>query len=306
MIPQGFKAMLAAPLTKPEALQFPVSASPKIDGVRAVIFDGVAYAGRSMKPIPNNAVQQWARLHRYVLEGLDGELVVGSPTAPNCMQATTSGVMRIKGEPDFSFHVFDCLRAPETPFETRYRASFDACEGVDSVPFSRLFLVDQWHVYSQAALDRLEGEFVGQGYEGMMVRSLLAPYKYGRSTEREAGLLKVKRFTDAEAVIVGFVEEMHNTNEATKDNNGRTERSTAKAGLVGKGTLGAFIVRDLMTGLVFNVGTGFTAEQRAEFWLDREALQGRIITYKSFQHGVKELPRHPVFKSFRALEDMQQ
>ncbi|MEX3614478.1 MAG: hypothetical protein VB141_12185 [Burkholderia gladioli] len=61
-IPTGFKPMLAATLTKPELIKFPVWASPKIDGIRCVFFGGAAYS-RSLKPIPNPVVQEFAARH---------------------------------------------------------------------------------------------------------------------------------------------------------------------------------------------------------------------------------------------------
>lgn len=142
-----------------------------------------------------------------------------------------------------------------------------------------------------------------------MIRAERGAYKCGRSTEREGGLVKVKRFVDAEAVVVGFVEEMHNANEATRDALGNTERSTSKAGLVGKGTLGALVVRrtdpyvDAMRPL-FNIGTGFTAAQREDFWNRREELLHTLVKFKHFDHGTVDAPRHPVFLGFRAPEDM--
>jgi len=39
-----------------------------------------------------------------------------------------------------------------------------------------------------------EEKFLKEGYEGIMARSPHAPYKVGRSTLKEQGLLKIKRF----------------------------------------------------------------------------------------------------------------
>jgi DNA ligase-1 len=295
-IPTGFKPNLAATLTKPELIKYPVYCSPKIDGIRCVVFDGVAYS-RSLKPIPNEFVQAWAKENAFCLHLLDGELVVGSPTDPNCMQNSTSGVMRIKGEPDFSFHVFDYVDQGPT-YERRLA---DLLDHIPEIPGGRVRLVNQHMAHGLPDLDR-ESDFLEQGYEGMMIRDPRGTYKFGRSTEREGGLVKVKRFTDAEAVVVGYVEEMHNGNEAKRDALGNTERSTEKAGLVGKGTLGALVVRDAQ-GRVFNIGTGFTAVQRADLWLRQPDYLGSLVTFKYFDHGIKESPRHPVFKSFRAKED---
>ncbi|CAJ0901432.1 hypothetical protein R6138_04580 [Ralstonia thomasii] len=308
MIPQGFKPNLAATLTKPDLIRFPVWASPKIDGVRCVVFGGVAYS-RSLKPIPNPFVQAWAKDHALSLEGLDGELVVGSATDPNCMQNTTSGVMKRSGEPDFSFHVFD--KVYPLPCEFWQRS-----EGVDAAlswGIPRVQGVPQHMVCDLSYMDRKEAEFLAEGYEGMMIRAHDGLYKFGRSTEREGGLVKVKRFTDAEAVVVGFVEEMHNTNVATRDALGHTERSTSKAGLVGKGTLGAFVIlpkgmedfyKDKPLEDYPRCGTGFTAVQRLAFWQQRDMFMGQVLKFKHFDHGTVDAPRHPVFLGFRAPEDM--
>ena len=88
-----------------------------------------------------------------------------------------------------------------------------------------------------------EEECLAAGYEGVMVRTPDSPYKCGRSTEREGWLLKIKRFEDAEAVVLESYEGMTNQNAAELDAFGRTKRSLAQAGMVGRGELGGFIVR---------------------------------------------------------------
>ncbi|MFM2472399.1 ATP-dependent DNA ligase [Burkholderia cenocepacia] len=317
MIPHGFKPNLAATLTKPELIEFPVWASPKIDGIRCVFFGGVAYS-RSLKPIPNPVVQGFAKAYEDVLEGLDGELVVGNPNDPNVMQQTTSGVMSKSAEPDFTFWVFDWVPAVQAAIRTEhygYRHRSDEVEarliGASLIGIGRIRAVPQHFCTCAFDLDILEARFLADGYEGMMIRAHDGKYKCGRSTEREGGLVKVKRFVDGEAVIVGFEEEMRNENEATRNATGRTERSTAQAGLVGKGSLGALVVRRVDTlddrvpvGPVFNIGTGFTASQRREMWEGRAKLAGSLVKFKHFDHGTVDAPRHPVFIGFRHPEDM--
>lgn len=293
--------MLAATLTKPEAIQYPAWASPKIDGIRCIVFGGVAYS-RSLKPIRNKFVQEWVASKRWALDGFDGELVVGSPTDPNCMQNTTSGVMRAEGHPDFTFYVFDYVAAAERTDVRRYLLEL-AFQYIPELQDPRVRLLEQVEILDADELANVEAGHLAEGYEGVMLRRIHSVYKYGRATERSGELVKVKRFTDSEAIVVGFVEEMHNTNEATRDAFGRTERSTAKAGLVGKGTLGALecITPD---GVRFQIGSGFSADQRAEFWRTREALRGLIVSYRHFDHGTVTAPRHPVFKAFRDPEDI--
>ena len=117
-------------------------------------------------------------------------------------------------------------------------------------------------------------------------------------------LLKVKGFVANEAEIIGFEEQMMNCNEPTRNEPGRTKRSTAKADRVGKDTLGALKIRDLKTGLEFRVGTGMDDEMRNHLWNCQRQYTGKIIACKYFPVGVKDLPRHPVFKGYRHKEDM--
>jgi DNA ligase-1 len=140
-----------------------------------------------------------------------------------------------------------------------------------------------------------------------MIRDPHGLYKFGRATAKSGELLKIKRFVDDEAVVVGVEELMHNENEAKTNALGRTERSTAKAGLRGAGTLGKLIVRR-QDGVEFGIGTGFTAQQRADLWDHRRRrgpLVGKLVTYKHFANaGVKDAPRFPVFKAFRDATDL--
>ena len=110
----------------------------------------------------------------------------------------------------------------------------------------------------------------------------------------EGYLLKLKRFEDAEAVVIGFEERMHNGNEATVSELGRTKRSSHKANKSGRGDLGALVCRT-PEGIEFNIGTGFTDSDRQRIWDSRDQFLGRNAKYKFFPVGVKEAPRHPVF-----------
>lgn len=96
---------------------YPKFCSPKYDGNRCYIQDGVALSS-SGKPIRNDCIRE--SLSMRILEGFDGELVVGSPTAKDVRRATSSGVGRKAGKPDFTFYVFDSYIA-EGGFEERVR-----------------------------------------------------------------------------------------------------------------------------------------------------------------------------------------
>ena len=150
-----------------------------------------------------------------------------------------------------------------------------------------------------------EEEFaLKQGYEGLMIRSFDGKYKHGRSTEKQGYLLKLKQFKDIEAEIVGYKELMHNENEAKINELGYTERSTKKEGKVPAGVLGAFVCKAEGYEDTFDVGTGFTAEQRKRFWEIKDSLIGNLAKIKIQPSGELNKPRFPVFLGFRDRRDL--
>lgn len=288
------KPMLSATCEDIHTLKYPVLASPKLDGIRCLIVGGVALS-RNFKNIPNESIR--STLDHDGLSGLDGELIVGDPKAADCYRKTNSGVMSHSGAPNWTFWVFDDFTRPDLPFADRLAAVKARVAGIGNrrvrvVPHVRKTTPEELHEY--------ETQHIIAGYEGIMVRSLDGRYKHGRATAREASLLKIKRFTDGDARIVDFEEQMHNANELTKDELGRAKRSGHKANMVPKGTLGALKVVDTQTGVDFDIGTGFTDAERQEIWNSRAAWKGRLVKYKSMAVGVKERPRHPVYLGPRA------
>ena len=167
-----------------------------------------------------------------------------------------------------------------------------------------LHLVAHGSAESPEQLLDCERIYLAAGYEGMMVRSLDGPYKNGRSTEKQGYLLKVKRFTDSEAEIIGYTELMHNNNDAKVGVLGYIERSHKQEGLTPAGVLGTIVVKDVKSGVEFEIGTGFKMQEREQFWLHKDELIGLTVKYKYMEHGMKDKPRHPVFLGFRSQEDM--
>lgn len=290
-----FKPMLAA--NTKGAIQFPVLASPKLDGVRCLIIDGKAM-GRSLKPLPNKHLQ--SIFGKAELNGLDGELICGPVTGEDGFRKTTSAVMTIEGEPELTYWVFDMWNVDEG-FATRHYQTKRMSEKYASLGIK---IVPHKLVYNQEELDRLEQKWLKDGFEGVMIRDPRGPYKCGRSTAKEGYLLKIKRFADSEARILGVTELLHNDNEATTSPTGYVQRSSHKEGMKPAGVLGSLVVEDVKTKVVFDLGTGFTAEQRQEYWNNYESIIGKIVKYKYQESGVKDKPRFPVFLGFRHEVDM--
>lgn len=279
----------------PDDIRFPVYASPKIDGIRVTVWNGTPLT-RALKDVPNHYIRETIKAANLPAV-FDGELVVGSPMAHDCINKTTSGVMSREGRPDFMFYVFDYVDQWPIPFYKRAARLAEQTGALQA--FHPWFKVlPQKLIRSPEELAAFEAEQLELGYEGLIVCNPDALYKHGRSTAKEQGKMKVKRFVDTEAVVIGFYELMHNDNPATVNALGHTERSSHKANLTPMNMLGALICRT-PEGVEFEIGTGFTYLQRTVLWQIRQQLIGRLAKYKFFPVGVKDKPRHPVFLAWR-------
>jgi DNA ligase-1 len=280
-----------------DSLNYPLLGTPKLDGIRSVKQGGRALSS-SFKDIPNLYVQ---KKMKPLPEGLDGELIVNADS----FNQVQSGIMSEDGEPDFQFYVFDYVSVSLTqPYQDRIEALKKL-----SLPSFCIKLIPTV-LNNKEELIAYEKKCLDEGYEGIMVRSPDGPYKCGKATVNQGWLLKVKRFKDSEAVIIGFEEQQENTNEKTVNELGKSTRSKHKAGMVLKNTLGKFLVREVgetpWKGREFAIGTGegLGIKLRQEVWDNKDKYLGKIVTYKYQEYGIKELPRLPIWKSFRDPRDM--
>lgn len=287
-----FKPLLAAPVDWGKLTYDNLFLSAKLDGVRAIVINGVVLS-RSLKPIPNKHVQSlFGHLEHY-----DGELICGAPNAHDVYRKTNSAVMTIEGTPDVTFYVFDHIEEPDADYQTRLeRLEYQ----------SNVAVLTQHEVIGRGSIEAMETAYLDQGYEGVMLRKARGPnskYKFGRATAKSCTLLKVKRFSDTEAVITGYEELHSNQNQATTDALGHTVRSNHQANMVPMGTLGALVCRT-PEGVEFKIGSGYDAETRQYLWNNRFYLDGQFVKYKHFPCGVKEAPRFPIFLGLRDSRDL--
>jgi DNA ligase-1 len=297
----GMRPMLASPLDWNRML-YPVYVSPKLDGIRCIVWEGEPHS-RTWKVLRNRHLQDLVATSADVLDGLDGELVVGDPAAPNVYNRTTSGVMSEFGAPKITYLVFDYVSIPDQPYLNRL-GYLKGQAKMHMLP-AWVKVLPQILCNSKEDVERIEVRCLELGYEGVIVRRPRAPYKYGRSTAAQGYLLKLKRFVDAEAVVVGYEELMHNENEATTSIQGYTQRTSHQAGQRPGGMLGALVVQSLTTPPArFSIGSGFDHATRTALWNERRSLRGRVVTYKSQPHGALNAPRFPIFKGFRHEDDL--
>lgn len=296
-IPEGFKPQLAIEQTKVKTQPSNMYMSEKLDGIRCIVFGGVAYS-RSLKRIPNLSIQAYVNYWAHILEGFDGELIVGDKNAPDVFNQSTSGVMRIEGEPDFTFWAFDRYHHDATWLE-RYAFLVNNNLLPDRVKVLEHFLVED-----DESINHFEAKMLAQGAEGIMLRDADAKYKCGRSGTKNPELQKVKRFVDNEFEIIGWEPKYTNTNEAKTNELGRTARSTAKDGMVALDTMGSLILRT-SKGDTFSCGSGMTDAIREDLWECRETLMGQLAKVKYFDVGNGyNVPRFPIYIGIRHKDDM--
>ena len=297
----GFRPLLAASIDNEEQLKtlsYPMVASPKIDGIRVLCHPTLGPCTRSLKPVRNKYVN--SVLSNPLLRWLDGEVVVGPISAIDVFNRSTA-IMAGDGEPPFTYWVFDSFLNKDTTYVYRLSNVHEAVGMlgppgelvVKTLPFLQ--------VHSPLDILRCEEQWLSQGFEGVMLRSPSGRYKFNRSTLKEQILLKLKRFQDTEATVVGFEALERNQNEARTNVLGLTERSSSKEGKVADSTLGKLLVEH-PSFEPFSIGSGFGSSLRQEIWDNQSRYLGQKVKFKYLPIGTMHKPRHPIFLGFRPQE----
>lgn len=298
-----------------EKQKFPCGIMPKIDGVRGQkpLSDLV---GRSLKAFANLHVAKVFKASCY--DGMDGELAAGNETDFDLCRKTSSATGTIAGEYIWTWHVFDLCEASvrHLPYKERYdmlKAYVDEqhLEG----EMMDVKVVPLYVVNTMEELLEWENTWLDMGYEGVIIRDLDAAYKWGRSTQREGGYLRIKRFTDGEGEIIRIIEGSTNENEAQINDLGQTYRTSHQENMIPNGMVGSFDVKVLTVpegleafleaGQEMRVGAGrLTHEERKYYFEHPDEFLGKISKWKFFAHGMKEKLRIPTHQSFRDPADM--
>jgi DNA ligase-1 len=292
----NFKPLLASKLDINKII-YPVLGSPKLDGIRAMIFDKIVYSRKLIK-IPNKLIQNSFGIE--ILNNYDGELILGSPVSNNVYRKTNSAVMTENSNLIVDYHIFDYIN------NESYIDRYKKVAQLKNLYLKNIKIVDNVLLNNEKELLNYEQELLDQGYEGLMVRKIDGVYKQGRSTVNEGILLKLKRFVDNEAIVIGFTELMSNQNKVEIDNLGYLKRSSNKENLVAMGMLGALILKGIngkFKNVIFNLGVGFTNEDRIYIWNNRDSIMNIIVKYKHFDIGNYDKPRMLTFVGFRSLID---
>lgn len=273
-------------------VRYPCWASIKYDGFRTAIKDGKTVLN-SLREL-DNLYTRHMLTSCPELEGHDGELVILPLNDNKCFNRCQSAFRARDGQPDFRFVVFDRV-VPEN-FELRWvtwrRPTYPDWVIVDNPTL----------IANRDELDAFVEQVLADGHEGVILRAYGSGYKFGRSTFKDQWLLRIKPMETAEGVIVDFECEYANLNEATTNALGRSKRSSAKAGLVAKDTLGKLLVRTKRWGDVWI--SGFSDDFADEVWRNKEKYRGELATFAYQEIGSLEQPRLAKFKGLRSRSDM--
>lgn len=270
----------------------------KEDGVRGIVLGDLA--SRTIKKIPNLELQSRSKNKPY---GLDTELGNRELTY-NEIQSIVMDRLDPRST-EIKFHIIDLWdEGKGIPYTERLEiAKFECKDLADVVPAEPVVC----HTPEELFLYFKEVE--AEKGEGICWRFPDSLYVQkgtidNRSTLNEQYLIKLARYVRAEAIVIGFNEQMLNTNSVKRNALGRMNRSTFKEGMIGKCVLGSFRVRNTF-GLEFNVGGGvLTDQKRAEIWDNQDKWLGQMIVYKSKQHGTKIKPRSPIMVGKRNEIDL--
>lgn len=261
----------------------------KLNGVRATYCRGRLYARSG---VPFTGLEhiidelQIADDDPYVF---DGELTLknkGSLSDNEAFRKAT-GIINSDGDKsEIQYTVFDVI--PIEEFTGKSRTAYgDRRIFLDSVKATIFrnkesvnILPVLYHGFDQTMIPKILDQMVSEDKEGAMV-NLDVPYK----RTRHRGILKVKRFYTMDLPVI------------------RCEEGSGRL----TGMLGAVVVD--YKGNEVSVGSGFTDEQRNDFWQRRDSLTGCLceIKYKEISSnkdtGAESL-QFPVFVSLR--EDKQE
>ena len=228
--------------------------SEKLDGVRCLWTGSTMYSRNNKHYYPPKFFTK-----DFPGSPLDGELWIGRSTFQKCVSVVRKQTPVDNEWRLVQYLVFDAP-ALNLPFSKRLEKLEEFFSKIDS-PYIKLHK----HVICKGPEHLLEEhERVEKlGGEGMMLREPQSYYEHRRSKT----LLKVKKFDDDEATVIGH------------------EPGTGRCA----GMMGAIRVRNTQ-GVEFSIGSGFNDAQRR-----RPPKIGSKVTYKYQGVSNRNIPRFPIF-----------
>ena len=269
-----------------DPISYPVRVEAKLDGLRciAVKHKGevsmFTRSGTPLETLPRiKAAIEALPLDNFVL---DGEAMADSwEDSASIMMSSKSK----KDDSDMRYHIFDCLpfsewqaQKSDTPYFFRLVNLATTLSLPEGSPFR---LVKSKTCANETELREFYSECLDEGYEGVMLKDIKAPYRWKRSD----AILKLKPIATEEGVIVGWYEAKESTKRA--------------------GQFGGFVVLT-PNGVTTRVGGGYCDDLKNKIFADGPGTYtGKIA---EVEHQPPFTPdgklRFPVFCRFRDASDV--
>ena len=258
----------------------------KLNGARATLYEGqlLARSGMPYKGLEHiTDALSWLRVAGFVA---DGELTLkdkGSLSDNEAFRVAT-GVLNSDSvnKTVICYTIFDMIPVkdfdalkPQVTYRYRRDILNQFAERIADTDGAVKVLPVLYHGTDQSKIEELLEQMVREDKEGLMINTD-APYR----RTRHKGILKVKRFYTMDLPII------------------RCEEGTGRL----SGTLGAFVLKYKENEV--KVGSGFTDEQREQFWNNRDDMEGLLceVKYKEISQdkgtGLESL-QFPVFVGIR-------
>ena len=256
---------------KKAKIKYPVNVQPKFDGVRCLAYkDGPHVVLYSRGGDPYDVEHIRGALEEVLDEGLmlDGEIYIHGMSLQNIISLVKrpqEGSLRL------TYNVYDLVHLDLQGSEAwkerliNHTAWFDYAQSIGLPGFIKP--VPTVPANNELDIKKLHDQFVIEGYEGAIVRTLAGTYRIGY---RSADLLKVKAFDDGEFIIASWS--------------------------VGKGKFANVPIFKCKVGngKTFDVAPRGTDEVRAAMLKGAKAMVGKPYTVRHFGFTDEGVPRFPV------------
>jgi len=278
-----------------DPIKYPVRVEAKLDGLRCI---AVKHKGEvSMFTRSGTPIETLPRI-KAAIEALPGDdFVLDGEAMAASWEDSASVMMSSKSKKDDSemrYHVFDLVpftewqdQKSDVPYLRRLLSLHHAlgkgltaavAEGKSGAPFH---LVKSRTCGNETELRDFYTQCLDEGYEGVMLKDMTAPYRWKRSD----AILKLKPVATEEGAVVGWYEAKESTKRA--------------------GQFGGFVILT-PNGVTTRVGGGYSDEVKSKIFSDGpDTYIGRIA---ECEHQPPFTPdgkmRFPVFSRFRDAADV--
>lgn len=267
----------------PSKLKFPCIVQEKYDGCycialrddysqRCIIFSRTGKQYLSMKHLEG---QLFIILQEA---GTKYDLIIFEAYIPDIEQSIISGYCRDEKNqhPDIHAVIHDILTFNDyfgnirTAYEKRYMVLQQA---YSQFYFTEIHLPKMITAYQKEDIEYFANTVIQGGGEGVVIKHSKAGYHAGK---RDYTLMKLKRKISYDLVVIDV-----------QEGTGQFE-----------GAVGALLCR-YSNGRIISVGSGLTAQERKEFWQDKNKIIGRIVTVEAMRLTSSGLLREPIYKGVR-------